>query len=123
MNSREKEARCKALYVLGFAGDAAPDADEIASAFRAACKANHPDTTAQAMENYSLGVSAGLDMNKPAETWTMDSIKTSRDILVRQLDAGEDNACVQCKGRGIVRATMGSRHCGACNGTGIQHGR
>lgn len=123
MNSREKGQRAHALLVLGFAHDAEPGAAEITGAFRAACKLNHPDTTTDAMQNMADAVADGVDVDSPTRTtWTMDSLKGARDLLMRQIAAPSNNACVQCKGRGMVRAKMGSRPCGACNGTGDRHG-
>lgn len=110
MKIDEKKARA----ILGLT-DLVLSAANINTAFAVAMKANHPDTTTQAMENLNP-----LDPGDNCVTaWTADSIKAARDYL-RQVVTGADKACKTCRGHGVVRARMGTTPCGACGGTGAK---
>lgn len=116
MNDR-KNTRAHALSTLDMAEDnhgASFTAADVDHAYRQACKRYHPDTTMAAMTMHSAEVS----MSYP----TMATLQQAREFLKKELD-GRNNACVQCRGLGIVRAKMGATPCGACNGTGDKNGR
>lgn len=46
----------------------------------------------------------------------LDNIKEARDVLIASL--GGESACKQCRGRGYIKARMGSVECGRCGGEG-----
>lgn len=94
--------RAEALRLLNLPEQAKPFTREaVAIAFCNAVKASHPDTGGE-----------GADM---------DQLRQARNFLVLNLN-GQNNACVQCRGRGMVQARVGMRPCGACKGTGDKNG-
>lgn len=109
----------KALEVLGLTS--MPDAAALSAAFGKAMRANHPDTTGQALANMYDAILAGKDLDAPSTSWTADAIKAARDHL-RQVVTGANNACLTCRGRGVIRAKMGTTPCAACKGTGDKRG-
>lgn len=92
--------RAEALKLLELPDQAAPFTKEtVDAAFRAACWKHHPD---------AQGQSGVVDL-----TIYQDARKT----LLLELN-GQNNACPQCRGRGMVQARVGMRACGACKGSG-----
>lgn len=77
-------------------------AEIVVEAWRAACKANHPDT---------------VDTAKARIVWTIDHLTMAKKTLLDDLE-GADLACKLCGGSGKVRAKFGVATCNQCRGTG-----
>jgi hypothetical protein len=94
--------RKKALELLGL-DSAVPDLthDIVLEAFRARAKMAHPDTASESNLTH----------------FDAHALTVAKKVLLESLQ-GTDLCCRLCKGRGMVRASMGFRRCVACHGTG-----
>lgn len=76
-------------------------AEEVQTAYRAAVKANHPDTAA-AVTGQLIAV-----------------LQEARDVLLEALKSpGGTPPCAQCAGVGKIRGRFGLQTCEGCSGTG-----
>jgi hypothetical protein len=91
----------EAERLLGLLECEATSLRSVRAAFARRVRECHPDTTPGAT----------------AERPLIRDLQMARDVLIERI-ASQNNACVLCSGRGKVRAGMGWRRCGACDGTG-----
>lgn len=78
--------------------------DIVLEAFRAKARLAHPDTGNSATESNLTHFDA-------------HALTLAKKVLLESLQ-GPELCCRLCKGRGMVRASMGLRKCVACGGTG-----